>query len=106
MRDIFDALKVYKLLDMCNATICTVYVCTRAQDTKVGNTKSPRLFTLKTNCLLRSFFGVLFFVGHCFQTKNLPWKIRQSSLFQRGFANTLPSWVGFCCAKRESQHKR
>ena len=34
MRDIFHALKVYKLLDMCDATICEVYVrniCTRYQ---------------------------------------------------------------------------
>ena len=42
---------------------------TCAQDTKVGNTKFPRLFTLKTNCLLRSFFLRLFFVGHCFPNK-------------------------------------
>ena len=84
MRDIFHALKVYKLLDMCNATICEVYVCNMCTRYQSGQ-HEVSAFVYAENF----FFGAYFLLDTVSQTKNLPWKIRQSSLFQRGFAYFL-----------------
>ena len=89
MRDIFHALKIYYFLKCVLPRYVRYTYATHAPDTKIGNTKFPRFFTLKTNCSLRSFFWCLVF-GTLFP-KNLPWKIRQSSLFQRGFASPRPN---------------
>ena len=65
-----------------------MYMCTRYQS---GQHKVSAFVYAENKLFVKKFlfFLCLFFVGHCFQTKNLPWKIRQSSLFQRGFAYFL-----------------
>ena len=72
MRDIFHALKIYYFLKCVLPRYVRYTYATHAPDTKIGNTKFPRLFTLKTNCSLRSFFVLIFwnFVSKKFALEN------------------------------------